>query len=158
MSKSRELWLQNTTGHDVSISDLGVKVPVGKTINVYKYNPYITEDLVKKSLESGALSKKLSDGIVRIVKKQPANPNCTPIIKTIKNGASLPNRILPAQNSEIKVNISMTGLTAPPHINNARSKSMNPPWIFSMRSSAPERVRSSAEVSARNGSTSWMCS
>lgn len=65
----KELWVQNPGGSDVSLSDLGVKVPAGKTVNVYRYNPYLTEAKVSESLESGALSKRLANGLLKLVKK-----------------------------------------------------------------------------------------
>lgn len=64
---SKELWLQNNTGADVSLSDLGVKVPANKTINVYKYNPYVTTEQVQKSREDGALSKRLTSNTLTVV-------------------------------------------------------------------------------------------
>ncbi|MBF0556601.1 MAG: hypothetical protein HQK96_18945 [Nitrospirae bacterium] len=69
---NKELWLLNNTGSDVSVSDLGVKVPAGGTINVYKYNPYITEDQVNNSIKCGALSKRLSgqNPVLKIVPKK----------------------------------------------------------------------------------------
>jgi len=65
---SKELWLHNDTGADVSIADLGVKVPANKTINVYKYNPYLTEEQVKRSMEDGSLSKRLNN-VLSVVNK-----------------------------------------------------------------------------------------
>lgn len=65
----KELWLKNNTEADVHLSDLGVKVGKLKTINVYAYNPYITEDKVKLSMESGALSKRLTSETLSVVKK-----------------------------------------------------------------------------------------
>jgi hypothetical protein len=67
--ENKVLWVQNAGTSDVSLSDLGVKVPAGKTINVYKTNPYLTEAMVKQSLESGALFKRLSAKILKIVNK-----------------------------------------------------------------------------------------
>lgn len=69
----KELWLKNNKEADVHLSDLGVKVGSLKTINVYAYNPYITEDKVKLSRESGSLSKRLNSGTLSVVKK-PTSP------------------------------------------------------------------------------------
>lgn len=60
----KELWLKNTSGSDVNLSDLGVKVRRGKVINVFKYNPHLTLDKVKQSMESGSLSKRLLSGVL----------------------------------------------------------------------------------------------
>jgi len=68
----KELWLFNTTSSDVSISDLGVKVLAGESINVYVSNPYLTEEQVEKSMKYGALFKRL-DGenpVLKIVQKK----------------------------------------------------------------------------------------
>jgi len=64
MTKEATLWLRNDSASDVSLSDLGVKVPRGKTVNVFKVNPYLTQDKVKASLESGSLAKRLSSGVL----------------------------------------------------------------------------------------------
>jgi len=66
----KELWVQSLGASDSNVSDLGVKIPAGKTVDVFKYNPYLTEAQVKKSLESGALSRYIESGRVRIVQKQ----------------------------------------------------------------------------------------
>jgi hypothetical protein len=76
MESENILWVQNQGTADVSLSDLGVKVPAGQTVNVYKYNPYLTVAQVEKSLESGALSKRLESKVLRIVdKKVTSNPH-----------------------------------------------------------------------------------
>lgn len=63
----KELWLKNNSGSDVNLSDLGVKVPKDKTINVFKSNPYITAAQVQKSLESGSVFKRLSNKTLEVV-------------------------------------------------------------------------------------------
>lgn len=69
---SKELWVQNPGTSDVSISDLGLKVPAGKTVNLYAVNPYLTEDQVSRSLKSGALEKRLNEhGVLKLVTKKP---------------------------------------------------------------------------------------
>lgn len=59
-NKELELFLFNQSKLDVSISDLGVKVPANKTVDVYKYNPYLTVEQVNKSLKGGSLNKRLN--------------------------------------------------------------------------------------------------
>src|SRR5574337_203607 len=59
MKNNKELFLFNQSKSDVSVADLGVKVPANKTVNVYKYNPYLTTEQVNKSLKDGSLSKRL---------------------------------------------------------------------------------------------------
>jgi hypothetical protein len=68
MVKKKTLWLKNNTGSDVSLSDLGVKVAANQTINVYAYNPYVTVEQVKKSMEDGAISKRLENNVLSVVK------------------------------------------------------------------------------------------
>lgn len=66
---NKELWLKNNTEADVHLSDLGVKVRSLKTINVYAYNPYITDDKVRLSMESGSLYKRLNTETLSVVRK-----------------------------------------------------------------------------------------
>jgi hypothetical protein len=68
----RELWLYNPTSSDVSISDLGVKVPAGKAVNVYKANPYLTTAKVQESVNSGAVARRIDAKILKIVSRKPA--------------------------------------------------------------------------------------
>jgi hypothetical protein len=68
MAKKKALWLKNNTGSDVSLSDLGVKVLANQTTNVYAYNPYITTEQVKKSMEDGSISKRLESKVLSVVK------------------------------------------------------------------------------------------
>jgi len=79
---TKELWLRNPGTSDVSLSDLGVKVPAGKTVNVYRVNPYITVAQVEKSMESGALFKRLASKTLHVVQKQ-VNP-VPPTLNQIK--------------------------------------------------------------------------
>jgi hypothetical protein len=65
---NKKLWLQNNTGADVSVSDLGVKVPANGTLDVYAYNPYLTKEQVAKSKEDGSLAKRLSSGVLSVTK------------------------------------------------------------------------------------------
>lgn len=71
MEVKQELWLSNQSKADVNISDLGVKVPMGKTVDVYRANPYLTAAQVEKSMKTGALSKRLSGAkpVLKVVKK-----------------------------------------------------------------------------------------
>jgi hypothetical protein len=64
----KELWLLNTTSADVSLGDLGVKILANKTTNVYAYNPYLTEEQVKKSMSVGSLQKRIISGALKVVK------------------------------------------------------------------------------------------
>lgn len=64
---NKELWLQNNTSSDVSLSDLGVKIPANKTINIYKYNPYLTVEQVKRSQEDGSIAKRLKSETLIVV-------------------------------------------------------------------------------------------
>lgn len=66
-----ELWVFNTTKLDIRVSDLNVKVPANKAVNVYVYNPYLTEAIVKKSMESGSLKNRLLSGALKVITKKP---------------------------------------------------------------------------------------
>ena len=56
----KELWLMNLSKSDVNLGDLGVKVPMGKTVNLFKVNPYLTQAKVDASMDGGSLKKRLS--------------------------------------------------------------------------------------------------
>lgn len=66
-----ELWLQNSGTSDVHLSDLGVKVPATQTINVFKWNPYLTVAKVQQSYDTGSLAKRLSSKTLKVVKRKP---------------------------------------------------------------------------------------
>lgn len=53
----KSLWIYNITKYDVSISDLAVTVPAFGHIDLLKI-PYITNDAINKSIESGSLFKR----------------------------------------------------------------------------------------------------
>ena len=63
------LWLKNVSNKDISLSDLGIKVPVNKTINVYQSNPYLSKEQVQKSLEEGTIAKKLQSKNLQVMAK-----------------------------------------------------------------------------------------
>jgi len=69
IKNENELWLYNSTTADVSISDLGIKVPAGKAINVYQYNPYLTVSKVEGSRSSGALFRRLESRVLMVIVK-----------------------------------------------------------------------------------------
>jgi hypothetical protein len=71
----KELWLFNASTSDVSVSDLGIKVPAGESINVYTTNPYLTEEQVQKSQKYGALLRRLSgeNPVLKVVQKKISN-------------------------------------------------------------------------------------
>jgi hypothetical protein len=91
----KELWLRNPSGVDVSLSDIGVRVRAGKTINIFAYNPYLTEDKVKLSLAEGSIYKRLKSGAVKKVKGKPSSekaPNLkvsTTPINVVKSKSSV---------------------------------------------------------------------
>jgi len=73
----KELWLLNTTSSDVLLGDLNVKVPTGKTVNLFAANPYLTDEQVSKSKVNGSLFKRLQNKVLKVVagnnKKRPAS-------------------------------------------------------------------------------------
>jgi len=72
--KSEELWVQNPGTSDISLSELGVKVPAGKTINVFKWNPYLTVVKVQESLDRGSLLRRLTSKALKVVRNKPTAP------------------------------------------------------------------------------------
>ena len=72
MKVKDELWVHNLSTSDVMIGDLGVKVPVGKTVDVFKASHYMTAERVQKSLDSGSLYKRINEHkVLRLVTKKP---------------------------------------------------------------------------------------
>ena len=65
-----ELWVQNLDTSDRKIHDLGVKVPAGKTINIYAFNPRLTAAEVGLSMKSGDLARRTAAGILRVVERK----------------------------------------------------------------------------------------
>jgi hypothetical protein len=86
----RKLWLKNNTGADVSLSDLGVKVLANSSVNVYAYNPNLTDAQVEKSKENGSLYKRLNSGVLSVTKgaKSP-KPHTLDHIKTSKKSVQV---------------------------------------------------------------------
>ena len=72
----KALWLKNLTGLDVSVSDLTVKVLANKEVNIYAYNPRLTEEQVKVSMESGSLARRFATKTLQIV-AGPSKPRPT---------------------------------------------------------------------------------
>jgi hypothetical protein len=71
------LYLQNISNADVNVSDLGVMVKAGRTVNVFEFNPALTKVQVEKSLESGSAAHWIKAKLLRVVKKA---VNKTPMI------------------------------------------------------------------------------
>lgn len=94
IKNTNELWLKNSGKSDIKVADLNVKVGAGATVNVYKYNPYLTVSQVNDSRKSGSLSRKLSGKTLSVVQKH-VNPvpvtlnhikeSNTPIVKKTKS-------------------------------------------------------------------------
>lgn len=55
LRKSKECWYKNLTKKDINLSDLNLKLPAGKTVNLYKQNPTLKPYLIKESEEEGLL-------------------------------------------------------------------------------------------------------
>jgi len=49
--------LKNISRKDVLLSDLGYKIPAGKSVNLLARKSALTEELIEKSVASGSLSK-----------------------------------------------------------------------------------------------------
>jgi len=77
--KKKELWLQNPSLIDVNLSDVGVKVGANKTINVFAYNPYLTADKVRLSLQEGSIFKRLKSGVLKKVAGKPSDKEAPPL-------------------------------------------------------------------------------
>lgn len=94
VKNNNELWIQNSGKTDIKVADLNVKVRAGTTVNVYKYNPYLTVSQVEDSLKSGSLSRKLKSNSVKIVQgrtvQNPAplktvDEDKNPLVKKVKS-------------------------------------------------------------------------
>lgn len=83
---SKELWVKNNTGLDVGLGDLGMKVPAGSTVDIYKRSHYITPEIVKASLDSGSLYKRISANKLEIVQgRANSTPHALNHLKASKN-------------------------------------------------------------------------
>ena len=51
----KEAWYKNTTSSDLLLSDLELKIPKHKTVNLYQLKPTLTVERIAKSEESGGL-------------------------------------------------------------------------------------------------------
>lgn len=56
MSKT-DIWFRNITKADLNSTELALKIPAEKTVNLFKLNPNLTRQDIDKSLESGFLKK-----------------------------------------------------------------------------------------------------
>jgi len=70
---SKEYWVKNVTEMDLLISDLNLKIPANRTVNVYKLNPKLKLSEISESEEEGNLYKCFS---LRKLLKLP----CAPIL------------------------------------------------------------------------------
>lgn len=68
MARKTELWVKNVSSSDVGLSDLGVKIPRGKTVDLLKYSPNLSAQQVQTSLEGGSLQNRVSSGVLSLVK------------------------------------------------------------------------------------------
>lgn len=111
--KKKELWLQNNGTSDINLSDLGVKVPAGTTINVFAYNPYLSEEQVKKSMEEGSTGARLKAGLIRQVAGKPQDKEVKQIqvskepVKIVKERSSI---FVETKSDEILEADDLTGI------------------------------------------------
>ena len=63
------LWLQNPTGMDVGVDDLGIMVKAGTTINAFQANPRLTAEQAAKSLASGSVYKRIKSKTLKVVQR-----------------------------------------------------------------------------------------
>lgn len=100
--KAKEYWAKNVTDSDLIISDLALKIPANRTVNLYRLNPRLKPAIIEESEEEGALGKCLT---LRKVLKLP----CAPIVTEqdlpteIKEATrSLPSRSKSANIVDVK--------------------------------------------------------
>jgi len=94
-----ELWVLNRTTSDVSLGDLGVKVPAGKAVNIYKINPYLSIAQVETSRNMGSLSKRLAAKILIVVKK--AVRNAPHMLKQLKESSDTTIKAVKTKSSVV---------------------------------------------------------
>ncbi len=58
MSRKAEFWVVNISRKDVSIEDLAVRIPRGKSCNLLGKGYRLTEDEIRDSLTNGSLARK----------------------------------------------------------------------------------------------------
>jgi hypothetical protein len=156
MVKKKALWLKNNTGSDVSISDLGVKVLANQTTNVYAYNPYITEQQVKDSMESGSLAKRLESKVLSVVKgTKKARPHTLDHIKTSadvvevvksKTAVFIDTKEEDVLSDEELGDIADYGLGELGHSNTANIKTKDGSIVVKQKEDTPEDEISDVEV------------
>lgn len=71
-----EFWVSNISGRkDVSLGDLRVKIPLGKTVNLLDPKRYhFTEKQLLKSKESGSIALKSQANLIRVRQGEPQKP------------------------------------------------------------------------------------
>jgi len=70
-----EYWVSNISHKDVSLGDLRVKVPRGRTINLLDKRHYcFTIAQLRKSAESGSIAFKTKGNLVRVREGEPQKP------------------------------------------------------------------------------------
>ena len=77
-----EYWVKNRTSKDLVSSELNLKIPAGKPVNLFKLNPNLTHEVLAKSEASGFIFKtheaqKLVKLVNAPVKQQLRAPNIT---------------------------------------------------------------------------------
>ena len=55
----KEYWVKNRSGKELISSELNLKIPIGKPVNLFALNPNLTHENLAKSEESGFLAKHL---------------------------------------------------------------------------------------------------
>jgi len=65
-----EYWVKNASDNDLGSSELNVRIPAGKLVNLCALNPNLTHEVLQKSEESGFLSKCYSAAGRKLIKLQ----------------------------------------------------------------------------------------
>lgn len=92
INSAHTFWVSNISKMNVSLTDLGLTIPAGKTVNLLdkKHYSYTREELLV-SAATGSLFKKKSKVVVRKVPPQ-YNPGIPGVIKEVAAPGNFPSR------------------------------------------------------------------
>jgi len=63
----KTFWIVNISNRNVTLSDLNVSIPAGRSVDLLSKNYYLTEGQLNKSVESGSIFKKRDKIVKRLV-------------------------------------------------------------------------------------------
>lgn len=91
----KECWYKNTTGNDILLNDIGIKIRAFKEVDLFKLKPTLNSDMLTKSEISGLIKKCTSFEPPKLI-KLPCGPDKKPDIfdKSIQiSSKPIPSRV-----------------------------------------------------------------